>query len=60
MPNKNYLIGQRVIYSNAICTICAPEKDTPPTDWIWLYNPIREYKHAVAEHNIKPLPNGQL
>jgi len=55
---NEFMIGQRVIYQNIICTICAPE-----TESVWQYwvdNPARGYKHGVDVGNLKALPNGQL
>jgi hypothetical protein len=58
---NGFMIGQRVIYSNTICTVCKPENnDSTRDDWIWIFNPERGYAHCAAEHNLKPLPSGQL
>ncbi len=56
---NGYMIGQRVIYQNVICTICAPERYGGSFPF-WIYNPAIEHKHGVDLKNIKPLPNGQL
>jgi hypothetical protein len=57
---STFMIGQRVIYQNVICTVCRPgSADTSPA-WIWIDNPARGYKHAVDKDNLKPLPGGQL
>lgn len=60
-PNgkKEYMIGQRVIYYDVICTVCKPER-TDTSFEIWVDDPKRGYKHGVDESNLKPLPNGQL
>lgn len=52
---KEYMIGQRVIYGSVICVVCAPLSDD-----MWIDNPEKGYKHWVSKGNIKPLPNGQL
>jgi hypothetical protein len=54
---SNFMIGQRVIYNDVICTICKPERDDGNT---WVDNPEVGYKHWVDLRNLKPLPNGQL
>lgn len=64
-PVKQYtfMVGQRVIYSKTICTICvAPDGklaghhvDYEP--WIELPTGV---KQCVSPDNIKPLPNGQF
>lgn len=55
----NFMIGQRVIYGNVICVVCAPE-NTMYADKLWIDNPEKEYKHWVDEKNLKALPGGQL
>ena len=59
----NYMIGQRAIYADTIVTVCHPENDShlhPTGNSIWIDNPQRGYKHHIAAHNLKPLPNGQV
>ena len=56
---NNYMIGQRVIYKNVVCTVCAPNKGGDQTQ-TWIDNPEVCYRHWAAEDNLKPLPNGQL
>ena len=63
--NNTYLIGQRVLYGNVICTVCVPypkqqKSNTTEDTEIWIDNPEKGYKHFVSKDNIKPLPNGQL
>ena len=53
------MIGQRVIYKNVVCTVCAPNKGGDQTQ-TWIDNPEVGYRHWAAEDNLKPLPNGQL
>lgn len=53
-----FMIGQRVIYQDIICTVCAPEDGNH--EYTWIDNPSRGYKHYASEDNIKPLPGGQL
>lgn len=56
-----YMIGQRVIYQNVICTICMPDREDQFSQGeTWINNPEKGYKHWVSEDNIRPLPNGQL
>lgn len=54
-----FMIGQRVIYQNVICTICAPEI-SGSSFHAWVFNPERGYRHGVDVNNLNPLPNGQL
>lgn len=56
----DFMIGQRVIYQNVICILCEPEHTAVSSDWLWIDNPSKGYKHAVDKNNLKPLPNGQL
>ena len=59
--NPIFMIGQRVVYHNVICVVCAPETEGHITkDQCWIDNPEKGYKHWVEVQNIKPLPNGQL
>lgn len=58
-----FLLGQRVIYQNVICTICKPEHNghlNGAVENIWIDNPEKGYCHYVAISNLKPLPGGQL
>lgn len=57
---KGFMIGQRVIYQNVICTVCTADHNHTDKDCIWIDNPERGYRHWVAEHNVQPLPGGQL
>ena len=54
---KTFLIGQRVIYNDVICVVCAPENNNSPGK-TWVFNPEKNYKHWAD--NLKPLPGGQL
>jgi hypothetical protein len=54
-----FMIGQKVIYNDVICTICQPENPKSSFDY-WIDNPEKGYKHGTIIGNIKPLPNGQL
>jgi hypothetical protein len=56
---EGFIVGQRVIYQNVICTI-APPDHMRDFEKIWINNPERGYKHWVSPSNLKPLPNGQL
>jgi hypothetical protein len=49
-----YMIGERVIYQNVVCTICRPEYKESSFD-VWIDNPERGYKHGVDEANLTPL-----
>lgn len=59
-----FMIGQRVIYQNVICVVCAPEtEDRFENTWmegVWIDNPKVGYKHSVSVDNLKALPLGQL
>ena len=55
----NFMVGQRVIYNNVICTICHPETNNSSFDF-WIDNPDVGFKHGVSIQNIQRLPNGQL
>lgn len=64
MANENrveYYVGQRVLYSNSICTVCEKPMGRPAADqwsiWIMQWNRI---PLCVARTNVKSLPNGQL
>lgn len=57
-PTLDYMIGQRVIYNNVICVVCKPENNY--SEYPWIDNPGKGYKHFVYPDNLKPLPNGQL
>jgi len=54
-----FLIGQRVIYQDVICKVCAPPAGKNVFDY-WIYNTKTGYEHGVAIYNLKPLPDGQL
>tara|TARA_R110000851_G_scaffold198788_2_gene349865 strand:- start:884 stop:1057 length:174 start_codon:yes stop_codon:yes gene_type:complete len=56
---SDFMIGQRVIYQNVICTVCQPDVKNSSFN-LWIANPEKRYSHGVAEHNLKPLPHGQL
>lgn len=55
---NEFMIGQRVLYYNVICTICKPE--VQDLYEYWVSNPEKGYSHGVATDNLKPLPGGQL
>lgn len=65
-----FLIGQRVIVGDEIGTVQrgASEnvpyvglRDRGPRDGsVWVHLPSRGYASCYANHNVKPLPNGQL
>lgn len=56
-----YFIGQRVIVNDEICTVVKPEKGKrEESGYIWVFVPSRKYASNYAEHNVKPLPNGEL
>ena len=57
-----YLIGQRVILNDQeVGTVTnPPDYGKQTSDSVWVYSPIRKYDICVAEHNVKPLPGGQL
>lgn len=56
--NVKFMVGQRVIYDEVICTVATPIKPMPSC--LWVYNPDLGYEHFVDRDNLKPLPNGQL
>ena len=57
--SNNYLIGQRVLLNDReIGVIVKPEHDY--SNGIWVMSPSRDYASRYAEHNVKPLPGGQL
>jgi hypothetical protein len=59
--DQNYLIGQRVIYDNTICTVVNPPKlEKQDKTKVWIANPARGYHHWVSAGNVRALPNGQL
>lgn len=54
-----FLIGQRVIIGDEICTVVKPE--TCRTHFgVWVFVPSRGYASDYALTSVKPLPNGQL
>lgn len=54
-----FLIGQRVIVANEICTVVKSE--TGKTSFgIWVFVPSRGYASDYALSSVKPLPNNQL
>lgn len=57
----NFLIGQRVIYSNReiVVVITAP-KGKPCDQWSQWVRRVDGIEQCVALDNLKPLPNGQL
>jgi hypothetical protein len=59
---SDYMIGQRVIYENTICTVISPKKHIHQFDdkIVWISNPERGYEHWASKDNVKPLPGGQL
>lgn len=57
---QQYLIGQRVIVGNEICTVVAPPKGQREHFGKWVFVPSRGYASDYALTSIKPLPNGQL
>jgi hypothetical protein len=62
---SQFLIGQRVILTGAggvqeIGIVVAPERDDPYPFDVWVYSPTKGYASCYAEHNVKPLPNGQF
>jgi hypothetical protein len=62
-----YLINQRVIVNNEIGTVQTgrsmvngpPQEEREP-GYVWVHLPSKGYACCFAEHNVKPLPNGQL
>lgn len=58
----SYLLGQRVLLGNEICTTVKSENpELPNTDKeLWVFVPSRGYASRYAIGNIQPLPNGQL
>lgn len=59
---SSFMIGQRVIYSGVICTVCMPEDSKISFDPNnpHIMNPEKGYIHWASKDNLKPLPNGQL
>lgn len=57
-----FLIGQRILLNNdEIGTIVKPPKGRENKEgYAWVFAPSRGYESQYAEHNVKPLPNGQL
>ena len=58
-----YLIGQRVILTGRggieeIGTVVRSESGI--TRGVWVFSPTKNYASDYDEHNVKPLPNGQL
>jgi plasmid maintenance system antidote protein VapI len=58
----HYLIGQRVIVGDEIATVIRPpatarsiERDNQT--WVRFQNGVEQWR---ANHNVNPLPNGQL
>ena len=55
---KAFMIGQRVVLNGEeIGTVMRPESQAKG---IWVFSPSKGYASAYAEHNVKPLPDGQL
>ena len=61
--SDEYLVGQRVIYSNEICVVCHPpqrkEREIDSRGSVWVMRPAG-YESCVSLSNVKPLPGGQL
>ena len=62
-PNvHSFLIGQRVVLNGKeIGTVVMPEHNGSKnsTD-VWVFSPSKNYASCYANHNVRPLPNGQL
>jgi hypothetical protein len=56
---SEYLIGQRVILNGCeIGTVVPAERGD--IKGVWVFSPSKGYASCYAEHNVKPLPGGQL
>ena len=60
---RKFMVGQRVILTQLggvkEIGIVVPS-ETGITHGVWVMSPIRGYASDYAEHNVQPLPNGQL
>jgi hypothetical protein len=64
---KKFIIGQRVILTGQgnikeIGRVVPPEHDQfqAREGYSWVYSPTNKYASQLANHNIEPLPRGQL
>jgi hypothetical protein len=64
---SKFLINQRVIVGDEIGTVqrgASVVKGPPMIDpnpmGVWVHLPSKGYASCFAEHNVKPLPGGQL
>lgn len=56
-----FMIGQRVIYQEVICTVVPSMTDPLNLEFpYYINNPAKGYVHGVETSNLKPLPNHQL
>lgn len=61
--SDKFLLGQRVIVDREIGTVVdgdGAKGSPPPAGYVWVFRPSKGFASCFVEHNVKPLPNGQL